>query len=305
MKKFLIFITGLLMLMMATSIASAQQAGLLPITYQKFERGYMVWRADTGHVWVLGNNGQLINYTASSYGRLPDNLITPPAGLRAPIMGFGKVWGNNKAVRDLIGYAISDEASASANYQLVTPTNVTFLAFADVTAQIEPDSRWVSGTLTNTARVTSFTMTPTTPRVNENLTVNWATEGGEFVMVELHDGTGRLMGSPVVGTSGATTLIIPNTNKITVTVWVMKTLQGQNAYQRLSFQSQTLTVTGSTGNNPPPTGTCRSGSTYIVQRGDTLYRIARNCGVTLDALATHNNIVNRNRIFAGQRLIIP
>ncbi|HRF98362.1 MAG TPA: LysM peptidoglycan-binding domain-containing protein [Aggregatilineales bacterium] len=169
-----------------------------------------------------------------------------------------------------------------------------------MTAQIEPDSRWVSNTLTNTARVTSFTMTPTAPRANENLVVNWATEGGEFVMVELHDGTGRLMGSPVVGTSGATTLIIPNTNKITVTVWVMKTLEG--AYQRLSFQSQTLNVTGSTGTNPPPTGT---GSTYIVQRGDTLYRIARNCGVTLDALATHNNITNRNRIFTGQRLIIP
>ncbi|HRF95157.1 MAG TPA: hypothetical protein PLZ51_08180, partial [Aggregatilineales bacterium] len=80
MKKFMIFIIGVLVFMMATSIASAQQAGLLPITYQKFERGYMVWRADTGHVWVLGNNGTLINYTASSYGRLPDNLITPPAG---------------------------------------------------------------------------------------------------------------------------------------------------------------------------------------------------------------------------------
>jgi LysM repeat protein len=303
MKKFLVFIVGLLILMMATSIASAQQAGLLPITYQKFERGYMVWRADTGHVWVLGNTGILINYPASSYGRLPDNRITPPTGLRAPIMGFGKVWGNNQAVRDLIGYAVSDEASANANYQLVTPTNVVFLAFGDVTAQIEPDSRWVSNTLTNTARVTSFTMTPTAPRANDNLVVNWATEGGEFVMVELHDATGRLMGSPVVGTSGATTLIIPNTNKITVTVWVMRAING--AYQRLSFQSQTLNVTGATGNNPPPTGTCASGSTYIVQRGDTLYRIARNCGVTLDALATRNNITNRNRIFTGQRLIIP
>ncbi len=50
MKKFLIFITGLLVFMMATSIACAQQAGLPPITYQKFERGYMLWRADTGHV---------------------------------------------------------------------------------------------------------------------------------------------------------------------------------------------------------------------------------------------------------------
>ena len=42
----------------------------------------------------------------------------------------------------------------------------------------------------------------------------------------------------------------------------------------------------------------------MVQRGDTLFRIARRFGVNLFALAAVNGIVNVNRIFAGQRLVI-
>jgi LysM repeat protein len=48
------------------------------------------------------------------------------------------------------------------------------------------------------------------------------------------------------------------------------------------------------------------GSTvYIVKRGDTLYRIARSYGVNVWAVARANGITNPNRIYAGQRLVIP
>jgi LysM repeat protein len=43
---------------------------------------------------------------------------------------------------------------------------------------------------------------------------------------------------------------------------------------------------------------------YIVQRGDTLYSIARRYGTTVQALALLNRIANPSLIFAGQRLII-
>jgi LysM repeat protein len=43
---------------------------------------------------------------------------------------------------------------------------------------------------------------------------------------------------------------------------------------------------------------------YIVQRGDTLYSLARRYGTTVQAIAQWNNILNPSRIFAGQRLVI-
>jgi LysM repeat protein len=73
---------------------------------------------------------------------------------------------------------------------------------------------------------------------------------------------------------------------------------------------------------PPSTGTLAPGetappeqdsvaetssvpTTYIVQKGDQLKRIATKFGVDLIDLMTVNNIVNADKIRYGQRLIIP
>jgi LysM repeat protein len=48
-----------------------------------------------------------------------------------------------------------------------------------------------------------------------------------------------------------------------------------------------------------------AGDSYVVQRGDTLYRIALNHGLTLGELAQANNIINPDVIYAGQVLVIP
>jgi LysM repeat protein len=47
------------------------------------------------------------------------------------------------------------------------------------------------------------------------------------------------------------------------------------------------------------------GSAVTVSPGDTLYRIAQECGTTVSALARHNNIANPNRIEVGQRIAMP
>ncbi|MDX2138274.1 MAG: LysM peptidoglycan-binding domain-containing protein [Chloroflexota bacterium] len=47
------------------------------------------------------------------------------------------------------------------------------------------------------------------------------------------------------------------------------------------------------------------GTTYVVQAGDTLGRIARRFGVDMNVLARINGISNPNRIYTGQTLIIP
>lgn len=52
----------------------------------------------------------------------------------------------------------------------------------------------------------------------------------------------------------------------------------------------------------PPTATPRI---HVVQPGDNLTRIAERYGVTVDALMQANQMTNPNRIYPGQRLVIP
>ncbi len=49
----------------------------------------------------------------------------------------------------------------------------------------------------------------------------------------------------------------------------------------------------------------QDGTTYVVQPGDTLFRIALRHGVSVDALVAANNLPNRSIVYAGQVLIIP
>ncbi len=63
-------------------------------------------------------------------------------------------------------------------------------------------------------------------------------------------------------------------------------------------------VVGRPGGQTPIPITPGSG-TYIVQPGDTLFRIAQRHGVTLEALAAANRIGVNDTIYVGQVLVIP
>lgn len=67
---------------------------------------------------------------------------------------------------------------------------------------------------------------------------------------------------------------------------------------------QTLIIPGPGG--PQPTPAPGTGQTiHVVQKGDTLFSIARKYDRTVQAIATANGIANVHLIYPGQKLIIP
>jgi LysM repeat protein len=55
----------------------------------------------------------------------------------------------------------------------------------------------------------------------------------------------------------------------------------------------------------PPAPTSASSTTYVIQRGDTLFNIATRYSLTVDQLAAANGIANPSLIHTGQTLAIP
>ncbi len=71
-----------------------------------------------------------------------------------------------------------------------------------------------------------------------------------------------------------------------------------NSLDPTSWPSPTPTATIS----PSPTA---EPSVYLVRLGDTLFRIGREHGLTVDDLAKANGLLDPDRILVGQELIIP
>ena len=70
------------------------------------------------------------------------------------------------------------------------------------------------------------------------------------------------------------------------------------------YVGQRLVISGSAAPapQPKPGATAPSGGVYIVQRGDTLAKIAARYRTTVSALMALNGISNPNKIWVGQRL---
>jgi len=86
---------------------------------QRFERGRMIWmkglqlgdEALDGVIFVLYDNGWFERFDDTWTEDQPegDPFIVPPPDLQQPIRGFGKLWRENDAVRDRLGWAVEAE----------------------------------------------------------------------------------------------------------------------------------------------------------------------------------------------------
>jgi LysM repeat protein len=89
------------------------------------------------------------------------------------------------------------------------------------------------------------------------------------------------------------------------TTWQAITQLNNLANPNWIYAGQVLRIPATGGpivNNPAPVF---AGGRYIVQPGDTLYRIAARFGVNIYSIAQANGLLNLNQIYTGQGLIIP
>ena len=97
------------------------QPQTIQIAFQCYERGAMIWRADSGTIYALDGHtgGRVFIFEGGTYADLPEAVGTPPrATLLLPRSGFGKVWASNRTVRSALGWAIEPERAYDA---LFTP----------------------------------------------------------------------------------------------------------------------------------------------------------------------------------------
>lgn len=72
----------------------------------------------------------------------------------------------------------------------------------------------------------------------------------------------------------------------------------------LIYVGQRITIQKGTDNPGNPNPGPITGDTYVVQQGDTLARIAARAGTTVSTLVKLNKLVDANKIYVGQRLIV-
>jgi LysM repeat protein len=95
-----------------------------------------------------------------------------------------------------------------------------------------------------------------------------------------------------------------------VTVNALAAANGLSSTSTIYVGQRLIIPTGGSSDSPLPTPTSvptssPSSGVHIVQRGENLFRIALRYGLTTQALAAANGIANPNRVYVGQRLVIP
>jgi LysM repeat protein len=98
-----------------------------PAEFQRFERGFMIWRSDTGDVFVLTQDpGRATFWLQWIPTGAAVQTGTPPAGEYAPGANFAEVWatlgpadfGGSSALRDLLGWATEPPQTYNLNEQV-------------------------------------------------------------------------------------------------------------------------------------------------------------------------------------------
>ncbi len=98
---------------------------------QSFERGEMIWvQGPPASIYVLTNTGRYLRYDDTFNAAIDpaSGGEVPPANLREPVRGFGKVWRTYPDVRTALGWALNDENGGSTIEQAFERGRIIYLA---------------------------------------------------------------------------------------------------------------------------------------------------------------------------------
>ncbi len=100
--------------------------------YQRFERGTMVWLNSFDMIIVFYDQGGWAAFADQYTEGDVINVGEPPAGLIAPVRGFGELWMTNNEVQDRLGWGVSIETAFSTEYQFFQSRQDAMFDFIDL-----------------------------------------------------------------------------------------------------------------------------------------------------------------------------
>ena len=112
------------------------------IAEQQFEHGWMFWIQPLDQIWVLAEEDGLQTWTVyddtySDGQPSTDENIVPPEGLLQPERGFGKLWREDGAIQELLGWAITPEVGYKTRYEYHAGGTVSAASADEPSAYIE------------------------------------------------------------------------------------------------------------------------------------------------------------------------
>lgn len=93
----------------------------IQVAEQVFEKGRMFWLEPVKQIWVLvgEDEGKWTRFQDTFEEGEPemDPSLVAPEGLQQPLRGFGKLWRENREVRNTLGWAVTPEFGYVSNYE--------------------------------------------------------------------------------------------------------------------------------------------------------------------------------------------
>lgn len=96
---------------------AVSDAGLVWSAWEPFERGGMLWRSDTDFSYAFFGDGQWTPINERWDDKPIPSRGDPPAGLQAPVRGFGYVWSVSDELFNRLGWARDQEKGFCALVQ--------------------------------------------------------------------------------------------------------------------------------------------------------------------------------------------